>query len=155
MSTARFNLAYKSKTNSGSKNFTTFWNTGNVYDDAAFAGLRVALNTRFLANNAKCQVSHVLNEVSDQDIELPPSADLVDEKDVKFYLGNADDAQVFAVITFGHIKRSEDFAEYFKEVIEGNAGGMSTSPFMTADGVRLNKVIRYYETIHEVVQGEH
>lgn len=147
----RYNLSYKSKTNSGSKNYGTFYSAvSNPLDDAALAGMLVHLDQFALANNAHVQTSAVLDDVYDDEIELPNPAELVDEKDCVVFLGNSQDPNVLFVLTFGHIKADYNFAGYIRGIVEGNVGQVSTSPFETREGILLDRIIKVIERVYQV-----
>lgn len=147
----RYNLSYKSKTNSGSKNYGTFYSSvTDVFDDARLAGLLLHLDQTALANNAHVQTSAVLDDVYDDEIELPNPADLVDEKDCSVYLGNSQDPNVLFVLTFGHIKADVNFAGYIRSIVEGEIMGENRSPFETREGILLDRVIKVVERVYQV-----
>lgn len=150
----RYNLSYKSKTNSGSKNYGTFYSPiTDPFADSQLAGFLEGLDLVALANNAHVQVSAVLDDVYDDEIELPNPAELVDEKDVICYLGNSEDPNVLFVLSFGHIKADFNLASSIRSLVEGQAGGLYSSPFTTRDGVILDRVIKVVERQYSVVHN--
>lgn len=150
----RYNLAFKSKTNSGSKGYTTFFSSIlDPFSDVELGAFLTGLDVTYLANNAHVQTSAVLDDVYDDEIELPDPADLVDEKDVVFYLGSTEDPDVLFVMTFGHIKFNANLQSAMRVLVEGRnpVSGDSISPFETKDGVQLDRIIKVVERTYRVI----